>query len=66
MGWLHRLPYHTHQVVIEGFQVRLVLQLGEEHFQGLPCVVLPAIEAPVYEGLDATPQGREQRGDQEG
>ena len=26
---------------------------------------LPAVEAPVYEGLDAAPQGIEQRGDHE-
>src|SRR5215212_2292369 len=32
VGWMHRLPYHTHQVVIEGFQVRLVTQCGGEGF----------------------------------
>jgi hypothetical protein len=53
MGGLHGLPYHTHQIVIEGFQVRLVLQLGGEGLKGLSCVVFAAVEAPVYEHLDA-------------
>src|ERR671910_3397985 len=56
VGWLHRLPYHTHQVVVEGFQVRLVTQCGGEGFQGLGCIVFPPVEASVYEGLDASPQ----------
>src|SRR5215210_3059766 len=33
VGRLHSFPYYTHQLVIEGFQVRLVLQLGGECFQ---------------------------------
>src|SRR5215211_5315521 len=59
MRRLHCLPHHTHQVVIEGFQVRLVPELGREGFQGLPRVILPTVEAPVYEGLDSTSQGVE-------
>src|SRR5215217_8325620 len=60
MHGLHCLPYHTHQVVIEGFQVCLVPELGREGFQGLRSIVLTAVEAPVYEGLYAPPQRVEQ------
>src|SRR5215210_671970 len=60
VGWLHRLLHHTHQVVAKGVQVRFVSQRRGEGFQGLPRVVLPTVEAPVYERLDAPPQGREQ------
>jgi hypothetical protein len=60
---LHCLLYHTQQVDIEGFQVRLVLQLGGEGFQGLSSVVLPSLEATVYEGLDAPTERVEQGGD---
>src|SRR5215211_5304770 len=63
---LHRLPYHSHQVVIEGFQICLVPELGREGFKGLPRVVLPAIEPPVYERLDATPQRSKQCRDKQG
>src|SRR5829696_7077884 len=65
MRRLHGLPYYTHQVVIEGFQVRLVPELGGEGFQGLSSVILPAVEASIYEGLDAPPEGGEQRRYQE-
>src|SRR5215204_551027 len=61
MRRLHRLPYHPYQVVAQRVQVGLVSEFGREGFQGLGCVVLPAIEAPVYEGLDAASQGHEQR-----
>jgi hypothetical protein len=60
MGRLHGLHHHTHQVVVEGFQVRLVPELGREGFQGLSRVVPAAVEAPIYEGLDAFSQRREQ------
>src|SRR5215212_9306800 len=63
---LHSFPYYIHQVFIEGFQVRLVLQLGGECFQGLSSVVLPAVEATVYERLDAATERGEQSCDQEG
>src|SRR5215210_5151752 len=66
MRRLHRFPHHSHQVVIEGFQVRLVLQLGGEHFQGLSSIVLPAVEAAVYQRLDATPQRSKQCCDKQG
>src|SRR5215204_2042920 len=54
MCGLHSLPYHPHQVFAQGVQVCLVPKLGGECFQGLSRVVLPAVEAAVYEGLDAT------------
>jgi hypothetical protein len=61
VGWLHSLPYHPHQIVAQGVEVRLVPELGREGFQGLPRVVLPTVEAPIYERLYAPPQGSEQR-----
>src|SRR5215208_1689778 len=71
MCGLHTLPYHPHQVFAQGVQVCLVPKLGGECFQGLSRVVLPAVEAAVYEGLDATSEGVEQgsdhkRGDDDG
>src|SRR5829696_3131670 len=63
---LHSLPYHPHQVFAQGVQVCFVAQLSREGLQGLSSIVLPAVEAPVYEGLDATPQGGEQRGNDQG
>src|SRR3712207_8933922 len=48
---LHRLPHHRHQVVAQGVEVRLVPELGREGFHGLGCIVLAAVETPVYEGL---------------
>ena len=53
MGWLHRLPYHTYQVVAQCLQICLVAQLGREGFQGLSSVVLTAVKDPVYEALYA-------------
>ena len=58
---LHRLPYHPNQVAAQSIQVRLVAQLGREGFQGLPRIVLAAVETMVDEALYATPQGIEQR-----
>ena len=54
---LHRLPNHPYQIVAQGFQVGLVPELGGEGFQGLPRVVLPAVEAAVDERLDARRRG---------
>jgi hypothetical protein len=65
MGRLHRLPYHPHQIVSQGVQVCFVSQLGRERFQCLSSIILPTVEAPVYEALYAPPQGSKQRGDQE-
>src|SRR5918995_6293275 len=66
VGWLHRLPYHPYQGVAQGGEICFVAQLDREGFQGLPGIVLPTVEAPVYKALDATSQGVEQGGDHEG
>jgi hypothetical protein len=42
---LHRLPHHTYQIVVEGFQIGLVPEPGGESFQCLPRVVLPTVDA---------------------
>src|SRR5829696_5590358 len=63
---LHGLPHHPYQFAIECLQVRLIAQLGGEHLKGLSRVVLPSVEAPVHERLDAAAQGVEQGGNQEG
>src|SRR5215211_4648575 len=61
VGWLHGLLYHVYQVVVQGVQVRFVAQADGEDFQSLAGVVLAAVEAAVYERLDAVSQGGEQR-----
>src|SRR5215208_8156329 len=61
VGWLHRFAHHTYQVVAKCLQVCFVAQLQREPFKRLGGVVLLSVEAPVYEGLDTTPQGGEQR-----
>jgi hypothetical protein len=66
MGWLHGLPYYTHQFSVQCLQVRLIPELGREGFEGLSSVVLPAVEASVDEGLDTVSEGSEQRRYQEG
>ena len=45
MGGLHRLPYRSYQIIAQGVEVRFVLELGREGFQGFGCVVLLAVEA---------------------
>ena len=60
MGGLHRLPHDSYEVAAQGVQVSLVTQLGREGFQGLCCIILSAVEAPVYERLDAASSGVEQ------
>src|SRR5215216_3029654 len=60
VGGLHRLSNHPYEVVAQGVQVCFVTQLGREGLQGFSCVVLPSVEATVYERLDASPQGVEQ------
>src|SRR5215217_4467564 len=60
VGRLHRLPNYPHEVVVQGFEVCLVPELGREGFEGLSSVVLLTVEAPVYETLDSTPQGSKQ------
>jgi hypothetical protein len=56
VGWLHRLTHHSHKVVAQRGQIGIITQLGGEVFECLPRVVLPPVEAAVYEGLDAMPQ----------
>src|SRR5215203_3545516 len=63
---LHSLPHYRQQFVAQGVEVRLVAQLGREGFQGLSRIVLPAVEAAVYESLYASAQGVEQSGYHEG
>src|SRR5215208_2617752 len=60
VGWLHRLPHLPYQVVAQGVQVCLVPEPDREDFEGLPRVVLAAVETPIYEALCATPQRVEQ------
>src|SRR5215210_5284392 len=57
---LHCLPHHSHQIVAQGIEVRLVTQRGRERFERLCGVVLVAVEAAVYERLGAPPQWVEQ------
>ena len=66
MGWLHRLPDHVNQIGAERVQVCFVAQLGREGLEGFTGVVLTAVEATVYERLEAKPQRCEQRGDHQG
>jgi len=66
VGGLYRLPYHLYQIGAERIQIRFIAQLGREGFEGLTRVVLAAVEALVYERLEATPQRGEQRCDREG
>jgi hypothetical protein len=41
VGWLHRVPYHTYQIVAQGLKVCSASQRDREGFQSLPCVVVP-------------------------
>jgi hypothetical protein len=66
VGGLHRLLYHPYEVVGQSIEVRLVSQFRGEALQSLPRIVLLAVEAPVDEGLDASPQRIEQGSDHEG
>src|ERR687893_1529117 len=45
---LHRLPHDRYQLRIQSVQIRLVPQFAGERFEGLPGVVLAAVEAAVY------------------
>src|SRR5215207_540922 len=53
VGWCHGFLNHTDQFVVEGLQIRLVPELRGEGFEGLPGVVLAAVEAAVDKGLYA-------------
>src|SRR5829696_928236 len=61
MGWLHRLPHHSHEIASQRLEVGLVSQLRGECLDGLPRVVLAPVKATIYERLYATPQRAEQR-----
>src|ERR671914_170080 len=63
---LHSLPHHPYQVLAQGVEVRLLPELGGEPLKSLSCVILVAVEAAVYERLDAAPERAEQRGYCEG
>src|SRR5687768_11001039 len=49
--WLHRLPHHSHQIVAQSIEVRLVSKLGGEALESLSRVILSSVEAPIYERL---------------
>src|SRR3712207_5092266 len=66
MSRLHSLLNHSHDIVAQCIQVRLVSQFGRESFERLRGIVLPSVEAAVYKRLDAPPQRHEQRGYHEG
>src|SRR5215208_157433 len=59
---MHGFPYHLYKVAPQCLQICLVTELRGERFEGLSSIILPPVEAPVYERLDATPQWVEQRG----
>jgi hypothetical protein len=63
---LHRLPHHRYKLAIWRLQVGLVTEPGRERLQSLSGVVLSAVEAPVYERLDAPTQWAEQCSNYEG
>ena len=66
MHWLHRISNHAYEFAIERLKVSLLAELCGEGIERLPRIVLAAVEAPVYEGLDAPPQGVEQGCDYKG
>src|SRR3712207_6563862 len=55
-----------HEVVAQGVQICLLSQPGGEGGEGLCGVVLASVEAPIYEALDASPEGVEHGGNGEG
>src|SRR5918997_203659 len=65
VGRLHRLPYYAPQVVGQCLQVRLAAEFHRKPLKGLGSVILPPVEAAVYEGVDAARQRSKQRRDQE-
>src|SRR3712207_6520829 len=66
VGGPHRLLDHLDEVFAKGVEVRLIPQLGREGRKRLCCVVLPTVEATVYESLDPPPQRVEQGGYRQG
>jgi hypothetical protein len=57
MRRLHRLVDHLYQVLGHAVKIHIVAQLGVECLQGLGYIVLPAVEAAVYERLYSPAQG---------
>src|SRR5215203_1765952 len=55
-----RLPDHCHQIVAQSIEVRLVSKLGGEVLESLSRVVLPSVEASIYERLYAPSRRVEQ------
>jgi len=53
VDWLHRLPYHAQEILVQRIEVCLFSQLDGEGFEGLPGVVLPPVKAAIYKRLDA-------------
>src|SRR5215217_8187745 len=49
VGGLHRLAHHSYHFIVQRLQVRLVPELRGEGFERLRRVVLPTVEAAVYE-----------------
>ncbi len=58
--WLHRLPHLSQQIIAQSIEVRLVSKLGGEALESLSRVVLPSVEASIYERLYAPSQWVEQ------
>lgn len=53
--WVASPPSLPHELIARGVEVGLIAQLRVEGSQGLCGGVLVAVEAPVYEALDAPP-----------
>src|SRR5216683_6379482 len=60
MLWLHRLLYDHQQLLAQLVQVHLLAQRCTESCYDLGCIILPSVEAPVDDPLDATAQWLEQ------
>src|SRR5215218_11430183 len=52
---MHGFPYHLYKVAPQCLQICLVTELRGERFEGLSSIILPPVEATVYERL-ALPQ----------
>src|SRR5215210_8120261 len=63
---LHGLPDYGYEIRTQIVQVRLLPQSGSEAFQRLLGVVFVPVETTIDEGLEAAPQGVEERGYRQG
>src|SRR5215208_7214664 len=52
---LHRLSHHSHQIIAQGIEVRLLSKGRREALKGLPRIIRTPVEATVYERLKAAP-----------